>query len=181
MAAVTLVLQYVSMLPGSIGGIGGGFLSIILWVAKIICCAVFFKYLLGRFISGYDGVGYDSLKNYGLKIGLFSSIIISSLLAFMVTKIPTAEFMEAFQEQLSQMPAGLDSNTMDAMEQIMPRLPLWFFFFYLVYGCFWGWIFTLMFAKDALPRDEFGDPVARKQDNDQPGRDDVDDQSDYQQ
>lgn len=168
MAAVTLALQFASTLAGGIGGIGGGFLSIVMWVAKIVCCAVFFKYLLKRFATSYNGVGYDSLKNYGLKTGLFSSLIIASILAFMVTKVPAAEFMEAFQEQMSQMPAGLDSNTMDSVEKIFPKLPLWSFFFYLAYGCFWGWIFTLMFAKDTLPHDAFGDPL---------DHDDVDDQT----
>lgn len=171
MAGVTLALQYLMMLPGSVGGMGGGFLSIVLWVAKIVGCALFFKYLLKRFVAKYRGVGYDGLRKYGLKIGLFSSLIIASLIAFLVTKVPMDEFMEAFQEAMAQMPAGMDSNSTEAVQQMMPKLPVYLFFFYLVYGCFWGWIFTLMFAKDSLPRDAFGDPA---------GDGDVDDQTDFQ-
>ena len=157
MAAVTIAAELVGSLCTKVPGMAGGVLNFLAWAAKLVLCAVTFRFLLRRFHGSYEGVDFLALKRYGLKLALFSAILVTawSLVKILVINPDSIEQMiQGFKESYASM---MDSNTESAMENMLPKMPVYVGIVSVIYCFLWGWLYTSLFSKDIAPYDPFAD------------------------
>ncbi len=155
MAAVTIAAELVGTLCNKVPGAGGGVLHFLAWAGKIAVCALVFKALMKRFYASYEGVDYPKLQRYGLKLALFSSILVAAYSLFNILVVDTdaiTQALDAFRESYSSM---LDSNSEAALDKMMPKMPLYVGIVTVIYCYLWGWLFSTLFAKSIAPYDPF--------------------------
>ena len=157
MAAVTIAAELVGVLCGKVSGFGGGILSFLAWAGKLVACALVFKALMKRFHDTYEAIDYTRLQNYGLRLALFSSILVAaySLVNILVINPDTMDqALEGFRQGYASM---MDSNTEAAMEKMMPKMPVYIGIVSVIYCYIWGWVYSVLFAKSIAPYDPFAD------------------------
>ncbi len=155
LAAVTIAMDLVSNLAARAGGFGGSLLTFIAWAAKIALCVYIFRFLLIRFYDGFDEVDYERLKGYGMKLALFSSILVTGFSAVQMILLnpdTVSEAMAAAQQSYASM---MDSNSQALLEKMMPKMPLYTSIFSLIYCFIWGWTLSIAFSKKIAPYDPF--------------------------
>jgi len=155
LAAITLAFTFLQGLAGNVEGVVSGLLGIVAWLAKLAACVVAFRWFLIRFHDKFSGVDYTRLKNYGLKIGLFSSILVSGYTLLEMLVLNPDQYKEAINSALEPMMAQLDSNTLGSLDQMMGQLPTYSFCFSLLYCFLWGWVLSVIFAKVIEPANPF--------------------------
>lgn len=157
LAVLTIAAETISALCGKVNGIAGGFLGFMAWAGKLVLCAMVFKKFMVRFHSTYEGVDYPRLQRYGLKLALFSSIVVAaySIINLLVIN-PGAmdDILEVFRTSYSSM---MDSNTEAAFQKMLPKMPYYMAFGTLIYCFLWGWLYSTLFARSAVPNDPFAD------------------------
>lgn len=157
MAVVTIAVDLVRGLSGRVPGVGGGVLSFFAWAFKMVLCAWTFHYLMKRFHDSFEGVDCFSLKRYGLKLALFSSLIVAaySLVSLLVIKPDSInEIMNTYRETYASM---MDSNSEAALEKMLPKLPVYIGVVTVGYCFLWGWLYSSLFSKSIAPYDPFAD------------------------
>ncbi len=158
MGVATIIMDYLPTLALAIGlnGFLGNIFAYLLKLAKIAACIFLFMNLTDRFHKSVE-TDYAKLQHYGLKVALFSSVLVAgfSLVQILVINPDTiAQMIQAIQETYRNM---LDSNSMAAMEKMMSKLPAITFFFSLIYCFLWGWVLSTIFARKRFPVNPFGE------------------------
>ena len=157
MAAVTIAFTFTS---GLTTGIAFGFLNILLWLAKLVCCIMLFRFFMLKF-SKECNPDNRTLYHYGLRIAICSSLLVAAYTLLMSLNIDQTAFSEAYTEQvekyMSMMNTQLDSNGQAALEQIQSKLPVISFFSMLIYCFLWGLVLSSIFSKSIAPEDPFTD------------------------
>lgn len=157
LALVTIAFGVLASLTGKMGSaIAGNTLSILLGLAKIIVCIVLFRYFLVKLKEGHPDAAKQDLKHYGLRIALCSSILVAgyNLLDILVINPDQVnQVAESFRTAYSQF---ADSNTLNAMDAIEGKMPVYVFFVTLIYCFVWGWVLAAIFSSSLAPSDPFG-------------------------
>ena len=158
MAVATIAADYITSLPVllGVGSFAGSILVYLLKFAKIIACVYVFRLLMLRFHNSVS-VDYTRLQHYGLKLALFSSILVAGFSLVQILVINPDTMTQMIQEVENTYQNLMDSNTMAAMEKMMSKLPAITFFSSLIYCYLWGWILSTTFARRLFPIDPFGD------------------------
>lgn len=156
MAAGTVALDYLGGLAGSAGGFFGTFLVLASKILKIAVCVWLFHSLMARFYNTVE-TDYASFQRYGLKLALFSSILVAGFSLLQMLVISPEAYSEIVNQTMAGYESMLDSNTKAAMEGMLGKLPAITFTFTLAYCFLWGWVLSTTFARTAFPPDEFGD------------------------
>ncbi|MBR1926314.1 MAG: DUF4199 domain-containing protein [Bacteroidales bacterium] len=157
LALVTIAAELVASLCGKVNGFAGGFLAFLAWACKLVLCAVVFRYLLKRFQSSFDGIGYPNLHRYGLKLALFSSIVVAAYAVLNILVINPGSLDEitgVFRESYASM---MDSNAEAALEKMLPKMPVYMGIGTFVYCFIWGWLYSKIFARSVTPDDPFSE------------------------
>ena len=157
LALVTIAVEFVSSLCGKVNGVAGGFLGFLTWAAKMVICATMFRYLMKKFHSSFSGVEYPNMQRYGLKLALFSSLVVAaySLLNLLVIN-PGAldDITEVFRTNYASM---MDSNAEAALDKMLPKMPAYMGIGTFIYCFLWGWLYSTIFAKSITPNDPFSE------------------------
>ena len=158
MAVSTIAADYLTTLPVILGAKGfvGSVIVYLLKFAKIVACVYVFRVLMLRFHNNVE-TDYTRLQHYGLKLALFSSILVAGFSLAQMLVINPDTMSQVIQEVESAYQNMMDSNTMSAMEKMMSKLPAITFFSSLIYCYLWGWILSTTFARRLFPVDPFGD------------------------
>ena len=155
MAAVTIAAELIGTLTGKIPGFLGGAVHFLAWAGKLVLCAVFFRYLMKRFHTSFDGIDYPRLQRYGMKLALFSSIIVAAwaVVNFLVFSPGSMEeIMATVKESYASM---MDSNSEAALERMLPKMPYYIAVGSVIYCFLWGWLYSTLFARNIAPNDPF--------------------------
>lgn len=155
MAVATIALDYLCGLTALAGGFAAVLLSTVAKIAKIVACLWLFRLLMLKFFSSFK-TDYTHFYHFGMKVALFSSIIVAGFSLVQITVINPDEFNQLYRQALESNPM-LDANSRAVAENMMSSLPAMMFFFNLVYCFLWGWTLSSVYAKAAFPPDEFGD------------------------
>ena len=154
MGTATIILDYLPMLPALLGGEGmfadllGGALKIV----KIVTCNTV-------------QTDYARLQRYGLKVALFSSIVVAGFSILQILVINPEMMTQTIQAVQNTYQHMMDSNTMAAMEKMISKLPVITFFSSLIYCYLWGWILSTSFARRLFPVNPFGERDSDDQNN----------------
>ncbi|MBO6248196.1 MAG: DUF4199 domain-containing protein [Bacteroidales bacterium] len=157
LALVTIAAECISMLCGKLGGVAGAFLGFLVWAGKMVLCALVFKRLLTKFQKDFADIDYPRLQRYGLKLALFSSLLVTawSIINLLIINPDTLEVLiDTMRTSYSSM---LDSNSMAALDKMLPKMPYYMAIGSFIYYFFWGWLYSTIFSRSSINDDPFAD------------------------
>ena len=157
LAVVTIAMETIGGLCGKLGGFTGSFLGFIVWAGKLILCAVVFSKLLKRFHNEYTDVDYSRLQRYGLKLALFSSLLVAAWSIINLLYIKPDAFEEMMDVMRTSYSSMMDSNTEAAMEKMLPKMPFYLAIGSFIYCFIWGWLYSTLFSRSTANDDPFAD------------------------
>lgn len=152
LGVATIAFSLLHRLTASMSGFGTAFLDLALWIAKIVCCILLFRWFLVRFARKHPEAEYDDTKTLGLGVALSSALIVAAYgLADVLYIHPEAmqEAMDATMESYSSM---MNAAQMDMMANMTSSMPTITFFTMLIYCFLFGMILTFIFAPKVTPK-----------------------------
>lgn len=120
--------------------------NIILWAAKFGGCIWLMKFFLLRFSEAFPEADNGDVFKYGMLVALFSALIYSAAyLAYMLFLAPD-QIQEVF-DSLADNPM-MNSNSLEMLEEMMPKMPTISFFMNLVYCWLFGTVLSAIFSRN---------------------------------
>lgn len=123
-----------------------GLVSVLLWVVKFGGCIYVFKLLLKQFSARNPEADNNSVFKFGMVVALYSAILYSAAyLAYTMFIIPDQfeQMIDTFRDS-----PLMDSNSLEAMEQMLPKMPTIGFFVNLIYCWLFGTILSAIFSRN---------------------------------
>ncbi len=127
----------------------------ILWAAEFVGCIWLMRFFMQKMVRDYEGVINADTYKYGSRIALFSAIVIAVYNYLIIYFTPDAKIQEMMDEMLSQYGSMLDSNTLGAMEEMLPNLPIIMFFSNLLYCWMYGTLLSAILSRMIPPQNPF--------------------------
>ena len=144
LGGVSIVYMLLTMLTGKLAESGPGFLlgllNVLLWIGKLVACIYLMRFFILRFAMKDPTVDNSRAFRFGTLTALLSALIYSAFYLAYVSFIAPDTFEEALSV-LTDNPM-LDSNSISALEDMIPRMPTISFFVNL----FWCWLFGTVLA-----------------------------------
>ena len=151
--ALNLVLE---LLPdNSIGTFLTTILSFIIWAAKLFCCVYVLFALMRKFTLDFPGADRATVRKFGVIVGFTSALIYSAFVLVYFLYINPDALAESFAAATDAYSGMLDSNSMQAIEQMQGSMPAIMFFGTLVYCTLFGWAASAIIASRMVKDDPF--------------------------
>ena len=151
--ALNLVLE---LLPdNSIGTFLTTILSFIIWAAKLFCCVYVLFALMRKFTLDFPGADRATVRKFGVIVGFTSALIYSAFLLVYFLYINPDALAESFAAATDAYSGMMDSNTLEAVEQMQGSMPAITFFGTLVYCTLFGWAASAIIASRLVKDDPF--------------------------
>ena len=160
LGGVSIVYMLLTMLTGKLAENGSatfllGALNTILWLAKFAGCIFLMRLFIRRFAAAEPEADRSRVFRFGMLTALLSAVLYSGFYLAYVSFIAPDTFSQAL-DMLADNPM-LDSNSMSAIEEMMPRMPTISFFGNLVYCWLFGTILSAIFSASLRPNNPFTD------------------------
>lgn len=160
LGGVTVGFTALSLLTGllpdsSVGTFLNTILSFILWAAKLFCCVYVLFALMRKFTLDFPGADRAAVRKFGVVTGFTSAIIYSAFMLIYVLYINPDAMAESFAAATDAYSGMLDSNSMQAMDQIQGSMPAIMFFGNLIYCTLFGWAASAIIASRLVKDDPF--------------------------
>lgn len=137
-------------LTGSTGAIiAANIINVFLWIIKFGGCIWLMRFFMRK---------YDCTLKFGSLTAFFSALIYSAFyLAFFLYIEP--DMFESVIETLAQNPM-MDSNALQALDELKPKMPSYLFFSNLIYCWLFGTIVAAFVSSHAASSNPFNDDEA---------------------
>lgn len=121
--------------------------AIILWAVEFFGCILLMKKYMLDLRDKFDGVTLYDTYRFGCRVGLLSGLILASVDAFVIMKMPQ-ETLESVISELStavsaQLGAGYEGN----VGRIVDKLPLYTFIFQWIYCFLYGSLLSNILSR----------------------------------
>lgn len=143
-------------LAGAMIGLG----SFVLWAAKFAGCILLMRFFMKRFAAANSGADNNDVLRFGIVTALLSALIYSACYLAYTGFINPDMFTETINATMEQMSSMMDSNSKEAVEALLPRMPVISFFSNLVYCFLFGTVLSVILSRNI--------PSANPFDNDKP-------------
>lgn len=152
MSIVFLMLNWLTSLLSESGTatVILGILNFVLWAAKLAACLYFLHFFLKKFSNNNPDADHEDVFKQGMRIALLSALIYSAFYLAYSLFIAPDQFEEALD--LLQDNPMMDSNTMEMMENLIPKMPTISFFGNLIYCWLFGTIASAIMSRN-IPSD----------------------------
>ena len=151
--ALNLLLE---LLPqNSVGTFLTTILSFIIWAAKLFCCVYVLFALMRKFTLDFPGADKATVRKFGVIVGFTSALIYSAFTLVYFLYINPDALTESFAAATDAYSGMLDSNSMQALEQMQGSMPGIMFFGTLVYCTLFGWAASAIIASRLVKDDPF--------------------------
>ncbi len=160
LAAVTIAFTLLGGLAGKMTGVGGSMLAFFATAAKITACILLIHLFLSRLKKSHPKADYGTLRKYGMRTVLCSSLLVAAYTLFSVISAGdqvASEAVAAATEMMESYGMGVDSNTAAQFEKVGDNLPVITFVTMFLYCLLWGWLLVPMTAHRIAPPDPFAD------------------------
>lgn len=155
-AVAGLVLGAVSSVYMLLNGYISPFLSIIFWLAKFAGCIFLMRFFLAKYSANNSEAGHSDVFRFGSLVALLSALIYAAFSLAYMKYINPEMISEAFDSALGMYENLLDSNTLNQMEQMMPKMPVYSFFINLFYCWLFGTVLSAIFSRNIPSDNPFG-------------------------
>lgn len=159
--AYAILTQFLS---GMDSGILLSMITIVLWLAKFTGCIYILRFFMKKLTAEYSNVENSHTLKQGLLSAGFSALLVSAYtfadLAYIRPEM-LSEQVDLIYQMYSNM---LDSNSMQALEEILPKMPMISFFSNLIYCFLYGTVLSVILSKNIPSRDPFADTKSESDD-----------------
>ena len=135
-SSVCLVLKEGAGLTGSSFLVQAA--AIILWAVEFFGCILLMKKYMLDLRDKYEGVGIQETFHFGRRVGLLSGLILASVDALLIMKLPQDTVADVINELSTSVSAQLGSGYEDQVGRVIDRLPVYVFFFQWFYCWLYG-------------------------------------------
>ena len=132
-----------------------GLINILLWLAKLGGCIYLMRFFMLRFSQADPEADNARVFRFGMLTALLSALLYSAFYLAYVSFIAPDTF-ETAMEAITDNPM-LDSNSLAAIEEMMPKMPTISFFVNLVWCWLFGTILAAIFSRNIPPKNPFAD------------------------
>ncbi len=157
LGGVSIAYMLLTMLTGKAAENGPaillGLVNILLWVAKFLGCIYLMRFFILRFAANAPEADNSRAFRFGTLTALLSALIYSAFYLAYVSFIAPDTFEEALSA-LTDNPM-LDSNTLTAVEDMIPRMPTISFFVNLIWCWLFGTILAAIFSRNISSKNPF--------------------------
>jgi hypothetical protein len=130
-----------------------GLVNVLLWIAKFAACIYLMRFFILRFAAKDPDADNSRAFRFGTLTALLSALIYSAFYLAYVSFINPGVFEEALGA-LTDNPM-LDSNSMAAIEDMIPRMPTMSFFFNLIWCWLFGTVLAAIFSRSISSKNPF--------------------------
>lgn len=160
LGGVSIAYLLCTMLTGKLAENGPVFLmsvvNLLLWLAKFAGCIYLMRWFMLRFSQADPEADNARVFRFGTLTALLSALLYAGTYLAYTTFIAPDSFDQAM-EILRDNPM-IDANTMDQMEQMIPQMPTFSFFFNLIYCWLFGTVLSAIFSRNIPPQNPFANP-----------------------
>ncbi len=129
-------------------------ISFLLWAVKFGLCLWFMRFFMLKFADKYAVTNALTFR-YGVVVALCSSLIVAAFALANVLLINPELVSTQLDAVTSMYSSMMDSNTMQAIEEIKDIMPQITFFSNLIYCFIFGVILSLIYSRNIPSRDPF--------------------------
>ena len=159
LGGVSIVYLLLTMLLGKVAENGSailmGLVNGLLWLAKFIACIYLMRLFMRKFAVAEPEADRNRVFRFGMITALLSALLYSAFYLAYVSFIAPDTFSQAL-DILADNPM-MDSNSMSAVEEMIPRMPTISFFGNLIYCWLFGTILSAIFSASIRPQNPFTD------------------------
>ena len=151
LGAISLFYMACNFLLGKVGegsamvAILASLIGFVLWAVKFGACIYLMKFFMKTFAKANPGVDNSDSFKFGCAVALLSALIYSAGYLAYVTFLEPDIFSKSI-EMFADNPM-MTSDTMEVMEQMVPKLPRFGFFFNLIYCYIFGSALAAIFSR----------------------------------
>lgn len=140
-----IVCSLLARAEGTAALIAANIVSMLLWIVKFGGCIWMMWFFMKRFASSFGDADNSDTFRFGRAVALLSAFITASAFLINCLFIDPDQF-NASLELLRDNPM-MTSDTMEMMEQMVPKLPRFGFFFNLIYCYIFGSALAAIFSR----------------------------------
>ena len=132
-----------------------GLVNVLLWVVKLGACIWLMRFFILRFAMKDPAVDGNRAFRFGTLTALLSALLYSAFYLAYVSFIAPDTFETAL-EAVQDNPM-LDSNSIAAIEEMMPKMPTISFFVNLIWCWLFGTVLAAIFSRNVSSQNPFID------------------------
>ena len=160
LGGVTVGFMVLNLLLGllpdnSVGTFLSTIFNFIIWAAKLYCCIYVLFALMRKFTLDFPGADRAAVRKFGVMTGFTSALIYSAFTLVYFLYIQPDALAESFAAATEAYSGMLDSNSIQALEQMQGSMPAIMFFGNLVYCTLFGWAASAIIASRLVKDDPF--------------------------
>lgn len=126
--------------------------SFLLWLGKFLLCLWLLMFYMKSFANdGQEDIDRRSVFRFGALVSLLSALVYSGCYLAYVSLIEP----DFFAETMAPVLQGLPQGTIDAVEEMIPTLPIYTFFANLIYCWVFGVVLSAIFSRRIYPSNPF--------------------------
>ena len=147
-----------SMMGGAESGLVAGVLfalGTLLWIIKFAACLFLMRFFMLRFSQADPTADNNRVFKFGMLTALLSALLYSAFYLAYTSFIAPDTFDTAL-EILRDNPY-IDSNSMEQVEEMIPRMPTIAFFMNLVYCWLFGTVLAAIYSRNIPSQNPFND------------------------
>ena len=160
LGGVSILYMLCTMLTGKVAESGSAvflmsMINLLLWVAKLAACIFLMRFFMLRFSQADPTADNARVFRFGMAVALLSALLYSAFYLAYVSFIAPDTFEQALS-MLEDNPM-MDSNSLSAIEDMIPKLPTISFFVNLVWCWLFGTVLSAIFSRNIPPQNPFVD------------------------
>lgn len=128
LGAVPAIIMAFSALATKLPPVACAAVDGVLWLVKFIGCIMLLRFFMKRFGMEVEDAASSDVFRFGVAVALLSGLVYSAFYLCYVSFINPEFFRESVETALGQYASVMDSNSLAAMEELIPRLPSLSFF-----------------------------------------------------
>ena len=129
--------------------------GILLWVAKFVACISLMKFFMKRFAASHEGVTNSDTFRFGNATALLSALLYSGVYLAWVSLIDPGMFSDSIDLAMQSYQGMFTQAQIDAMDELMPRMPSLTFFANRIYCWLFGVLLSAIFSRNIPSRNPF--------------------------
>lgn len=159
LGGISIAYMLLTMLTGKVAENGPtvlmGLVNFLLWAAKLGACIYLMRFFILRFAMRDPSVDSSRAFRFGTLTALLSALLYSAFYLAYVSFIAPDTFEQALS--IFEDNPMMDSNSMAAIEEMIPRMPTISFFVNLVWCWLFGTVLSAIFSRNVSSKNPFID------------------------
>ena len=129
--------------------------AIILWAVEFFGCILLMKKYMLDLRDKYQEADQLDVYRFGRRVGLLSGLILASVDAFLIMKLPQDTVADVVNELTSSVSAQLGSGYEAQVEQMVDKLPVYTFVFQWLYCFLYGSLLSAILSRYIFAQNYF--------------------------